>query len=41
MRPGQQVVYAQTGGSPALFAYADDLMPQPYSVLELPLEAPA
>lgn len=28
------VVFAHTGGSPSLFAYAGQLMPEPYSVLE-------
>jgi 1-aminocyclopropane-1-carboxylate deaminase/D-cysteine desulfhydrase-like pyridoxal-dependent ACC family enzyme len=33
-RPDQTVLFAHTGGSPGVFAYADDLMPQPLSVIE-------
>jgi 1-aminocyclopropane-1-carboxylate deaminase/D-cysteine desulfhydrase-like pyridoxal-dependent ACC family enzyme len=32
--PKQTVVFTQTGGVPALFAYAEELMPESYSVLE-------
>jgi 1-aminocyclopropane-1-carboxylate deaminase/D-cysteine desulfhydrase-like pyridoxal-dependent ACC family enzyme len=39
-RPDQTVVFAQTGGSPSLFAYAEDLMHKPYSVMEEATSAP-
>jgi len=32
--PAQTVVFVQTGGVPALFAYAEDLMPEPWSAVE-------
>ena len=34
LQPTQAVVFAQTGGVPALFAYAKELMPEPCSAVE-------
>jgi 1-aminocyclopropane-1-carboxylate deaminase/D-cysteine desulfhydrase-like pyridoxal-dependent ACC family enzyme len=31
--PGDAVVFAHTGGSPSIFAYSEDLMAEPYSVV--------
>ena len=40
LRADQTVVFAHTGGSPSTFAYSDDLMPEPYSVMEAAHIAP-
>jgi 1-aminocyclopropane-1-carboxylate deaminase/D-cysteine desulfhydrase-like pyridoxal-dependent ACC family enzyme len=32
--PNQTVVFVHTGGVPSLFAYSDEVMPEPYSIVE-------